>query len=225
MTLNRQGQVTSWSMRRAAAGAIAACKASAPDLCILDINLPDQNGIAIVPAIKSASRIPTCLSAPPTRRQSAGRGLARGGQRFRREDKHLGRFPRRRRSGGSRRAIFSSKSSGVAPLSRAALAQRQKPSRRASSSAEGRRVIRWIAQGCTSKEIAKKLFISVATVETHRTNVMSKVVSGMSPAWSSTRFSMVWWRRPTLSLPDRAWPTRAGGLGLGDDRKRRPRAG
>ena len=32
-----------------------------------------------------------------------------------------------------------------------------------------------IALGSTSKEIATKLFISTATVETHRTNLMSKL--------------------------------------------------
>ncbi|MEO5721650.1 MAG: LuxR C-terminal-related transcriptional regulator, partial [Chthoniobacterales bacterium] len=36
-------------------------------------------------------------------------------------------------------------------------------------------VLQHIALGGTSKEIAGKLFISVATVETHRTNLMSKL--------------------------------------------------
>lgn len=38
-----------------------------------------------------------------------------------------------------------------------------------------REVIRQIADGSTSKEIAEKLFISVATVKTHRNNIMKKL--------------------------------------------------
>ena len=38
-----------------------------------------------------------------------------------------------------------------------------------------REVLRLIAEGRTSKEIASKLFISLQTVETHRSNLMSKL--------------------------------------------------
>ncbi len=36
-------------------------------------------------------------------------------------------------------------------------------------------VLRYIAEGCTNKEIADKMFISVKTVEFHRSNVMKKL--------------------------------------------------
>lgn len=38
-----------------------------------------------------------------------------------------------------------------------------------------REVLTLIAEGSTSKEIATRLFISVQTVETHRSNLMSKL--------------------------------------------------
>jgi len=38
-----------------------------------------------------------------------------------------------------------------------------------------REVLRLIASGLTNKQVAKKLFISVKTVETHRTNIMQKL--------------------------------------------------
>jgi DNA-binding NarL/FixJ family response regulator len=41
--------------------------------------------------------------------------------------------------------------------------------------AREKEVITLIAQGFISKEIAAKLYISVATVETHRTNLMTKL--------------------------------------------------
>jgi len=36
-------------------------------------------------------------------------------------------------------------------------------------------VLRLIAQGCTNRQIAEQLFISVRTVNTHRTNIMKKL--------------------------------------------------
>jgi len=36
-------------------------------------------------------------------------------------------------------------------------------------------IIKLLSDGCTNKEIAKKLKISVRTVETHRKNIMSKL--------------------------------------------------
>jgi DNA-binding NarL/FixJ family response regulator len=44
-------------------------------------------------------------------------------------------------------------------------------------------IITLIAQGFTSKEIAAKLYISVATVETHRTNLMTKLAGLVSYAF------------------------------------------
>ena len=176
-TLNRQGErYLVVDAVGTAAGAIAACKASAPDLCILDINLPDQNGIAIVPAIKSASphtHVLLCTAYPTTDRlvEALHAGAKGFVEKTNTWDDFLGAVDRV----GRGEQYFSSKSSGVAPLSRAALAQRQKRPKGLILSRREEEVIRWIAQGCTSKEIAKKLFISVATVETHRTNVMSKV--------------------------------------------------
>jgi DNA-binding NarL/FixJ family response regulator len=38
-----------------------------------------------------------------------------------------------------------------------------------------REILRLIASGLTNKQVAKKLFISVKTVETHRTNIMQKL--------------------------------------------------
>jgi DNA-binding NarL/FixJ family response regulator len=38
-----------------------------------------------------------------------------------------------------------------------------------------REILQFAAQGCTNTEIAKKLFISSRTVETHRTNLMRKL--------------------------------------------------
>src|SRR3954447_24703547 len=55
-TLARQGgSYTVLATVGTAAEAITACTQFVPDLLILDINLPDQNGIDIVPSIKQVS--------------------------------------------------------------------------------------------------------------------------------------------------------------------------
>lgn len=158
-----------------AAGAIEACAKFAPDLLILDINLPDQSGIDIVPEIKRISpntHVLLCTAYPTEDRLvDALRAGAKGFvEKTNTWDDFLGAVDRV----GRGEQYFSSKSSGVSPLPRSALPQRAK---RISALLSRREleIMGLIAMGCTSKEIANKLFISVATVDTHRTNLMSKV--------------------------------------------------
>ena len=61
------------------------------------------------------------------------------------------------------------------PFSRETLEQRKRRYIGVPLSPRELEVFRLIALGSTSKEIASKLFISAATVETHRTNLMSKL--------------------------------------------------
>lgn len=50
-----------------------------------------------------------------------------------------------------------------------------------------REVLRLLALGHTNQEIAKQLFISVRTAETHRAHVMQKLASRAAPSSSATR--------------------------------------
>jgi DNA-binding NarL/FixJ family response regulator len=162
------------SVGTAAAG-IAACGEFRPDLVILDINLPDRSGIEVVPEIKRVSpqtHVLLCTAFPTTDRlvealQAGAKGFVEKTNTW---DDFLGAVDRV----GRGEQYFSSKSAGVVPLDRAALTQRQKDYTGPLSPRE-QEVIRLIAHGSTSKEIAGKLFISAATVETHRTNLMSKL--------------------------------------------------
>ena len=159
-----------------AAAAISACKKLAPDLLILDINLPDQSGMDIVPEIKRispATHVLLCTAFPTADRLvEALRAGAKGFvEKTNSWDDFLGAVDRV----GRGEQYFSSKSSGVTPLSRAALAQQPKRYPGTALSPREQEILRLIALGGTSKEIARQLFISVATVETHRTNLMSKL--------------------------------------------------
>ncbi len=176
-TLRRLGRrYTVQAAVGSAAEAISACEKFSPDLLILDINLPDQNGIDAVPAIKRASpatHILLCTAFPTT--NSIIDALRAGAKGFVEKtdtwDDFLGAVDRV----GRGEQYFSSKSSGVSPLSPATLATRSPRYSGAPLSPREEEVLRLIALGGTSKEIARLLFLSVATVETHRTHLMSKL--------------------------------------------------
>lgn len=175
-TLNRHGtQYNVLASVGTAAEAIEACQKFTPDLLILDINLPDQSGIDIVPTIKEVSpgtHVLLCTAFANTERLAdAFRAGAKGFvEKTNSWDDFLGAVDRVARG----EQYFSSQTNGVKPLPRSALPERQKRYQGVLSPRE-QEVLRLIAEGCTSKEIAAKLFISVATVETHRTNLMSKL--------------------------------------------------
>jgi DNA-binding NarL/FixJ family response regulator len=159
-----------------AAEAIQACTKFQPDLLILDINLPDQNGIDIVPTIRQISpdtNVLLCTAFPTEDRlMDAFRTGAKGFvEKTNTWDDFLGAVDRV----GHGEQYFSSKSSGVKPFTRETLEQRKRRYVGVPLSPRETEIFRLIALGSTSKEIATKLFISPATVETHRTNLMSKL--------------------------------------------------
>lgn len=55
------------------------------------------------------------------------------------------------------------------------IAQRSKPISKKNITKREREVLKLIVEGYTSSEIAKRLYISVRTVETHRSNLMNKL--------------------------------------------------
>jgi DNA-binding NarL/FixJ family response regulator len=160
-----------------AAEAKTACGKYQPDLLILDINLPDQNGIDALPDLKRiapSTRVLLCTGFPTDDRiadlaSSGAYGfvektntwdeflhaverVSQGEYYFRSQGPALVPFPDRAPRGGSAQNV-------VVPY----LTAREKE------------IVALIAEGFISKEIAAKLHISVATVETHRTNLMKKL--------------------------------------------------
>lgn len=158
-----------------AAEAIAACARHTPDLLVLDVNLPDQNGIEAVPELKRASpstRILLCTAFVvedriPDAMRCGADGFVEKTSTW---DDFLDAVDRVSR--GER--CFRSSSAGP---------HRALPTRRSVSDRDAtaclspreREVLVHIAEGSTSKEIAAHLHISVQTVETHRCNLMSKL--------------------------------------------------
>jgi len=159
-----------------AAEAIAACGEFKPDLLILDINLPDQNGIDALPELRRiapATRVLLCTGFPTDDRIAdlAGTGAHGFVEKTNTWDEFLQAVERV--SHGE--YYFRSNNAGVARGSGRLQKNTERTSVAPYLTPREKEIITLIAQGFTSKEIATKLHISVATVETHRTNLMIKL--------------------------------------------------
>ena len=152
------------------ADAVTTCKQLTPDLLILDINLPDCSGIDILPELKRiapATRVLLCTAYATDDRiiDSAHAGAHGFVKKTNTWDDFLDAVDRV--SHGE--SYFCADAAGEMPADtpldtvRMALTPRETE------------VIKLIAHGRTSKEIAAQLNISAATVETHRTNLMTKL--------------------------------------------------
>jgi DNA-binding NarL/FixJ family response regulator len=149
-----------------AADAVAACRRFEPHLLVLDVNLPDRTGVAAVPDIRRASpatRILLCTAFPKEEWLDEATACGADG------------FVEKTNSWDD----FMSAVDRVSRGQRYFCAEGKRDSTQAKSNAvrltpREREILKLIAQGLTTKEIATKLFISIPTVETHRSNLMSK---------------------------------------------------
>jgi len=141
-----------------AAEAISICRRLKPNLLVLDIKLPDQTGVAAVPDIRRASpatRILLCTAFPTedwiSEKTNTWDDFLLALDRVSRGHRYFcsGGAPRRENTG--KPAIE--------------LTPRE------------REILKLIAEGMTTKEIAGRLFISIPTVETHRANLMTKTAA------------------------------------------------
>lgn len=159
-----------------AAEAIAACQELSPDLLVLDVNMPGRSGIDAVADIKKASphtRVLVCCSTVNEQELLAAMHHGVDG------------FMEKTNSGAVFLEAISRVVAGENYLCAKSLqllaSALQKNS--GSDGADGlhaltpreKEIIRLIAGGFSSKEIANKLFLSAATVDTHRANLMAKI--------------------------------------------------
>lgn len=153
--------------------ALAACEQLRPDVLILDINLPDESGIDAVPKLKCASprtHILLCTAYVTDDRvldalQSGANGFVEKTNTWDDFIEAIERVSRGEHYFSSHpcSALSALAPSALAPASTVGLSPREIE------------VLTLIAHGSTSKEIARKLGISVGTVDTHRTNLMKKL--------------------------------------------------
>jgi len=155
-----------------AADAVASCERLKPDLLILDINLPDQNGIDALPELRRVAarmRVLLCTGFPTDDRISDLAAL--GAHGFVEKTNSWDRFLSAIESVSRGEYYFCAQNSGIDLKAN----QSQKARYSSPLTTREKEIIVLVAHGFTSKEIAAKLGISVATVETHRTNLMTKL--------------------------------------------------
>lgn len=162
-----------------AADAVKVCRRFEPNLLVLDVNLPDRSGVAAVPDIRRASpatRILLCTAFPKENWFAEANDCGADGFVEKTDSWDDFLLAVDRVSRGQR--YFCS---GVGPRRRdAGVNSRLTP--------RERQILKLIAGGQTTKEIAGRLFISVPTVETHRANLMAK--TGARNVARLVRFAM-----------------------------------
>jgi len=162
-----------------AADAVKVCRRFEPNLLVLDVNLPDRSGVAAVPDIRRASpatRILLCTAFPKENWFSEANDCGADGfvektdswDDFLLAVDRVSRGQRYFCSGGGPRRRDAGVNVRLTPRER--------------------QILKLIAGGLTTKEIAGRLFISVPTVETHRANLMTK--TGARNVARLVRFAM-----------------------------------
>ena len=158
-----------------ASSAIAACQHYAPDLVVLDINLPDRSGIEVVPEVKRVSPSTSILLCTAYASEDCFIDAIRSGaEGFVEKTNTWDDFidVAHRVSDGERcfRSSCATTSKGSSEPVPPKAGRHAPP-----LTGREREVLALIAHGSTSKEIAAKLFISVKTVETHRASLLNKL--------------------------------------------------
>lgn len=156
--------------------ALILCEKFQPDLIILDINLPDESGIDAVQKVKGrspATRILLCTAYVSDERIVDA--LRSGADGFVEKTNTWAEFIEavERVSRGERYFYTQTATDGTAG-SRAAR-RHLDLTRNATLSAREREVLKLVAEGHSSKEIAGALGISVGTIDVHRVNLMKKI--------------------------------------------------
>jgi len=161
-----------------AAEAISACEKHTPELLVLDVNMPGRSGVEAVPDIKKVSpktRILLCCGTITERELLAA--LQAGADGFMEKTSSGAEFLNAIERVARGENYLCAKSINIlskvlrkAPGEAGATSERKSP-----LTAREKEIIGLIAGGQSSKEIATKLFLSLATVETHRANLMTKI--------------------------------------------------
>jgi DNA-binding NarL/FixJ family response regulator len=159
------------------AAALAQIRLSRPDVAVLDIHLPDMNGLDLLRSLRSLSHSPAVMVLTMHDEESTfNAAMDAGAQGFILKDNAISDVLvglKAMASGG----IFISPSiaNHLVRRHQRASALKEKKKGLATLTPTERRVLCLVAENKTNKEIASDLFISHRTVETHRTHICEKL--------------------------------------------------
>jgi DNA-binding NarL/FixJ family response regulator len=176
MLARQEGRYNVVAEKADAATAIQACKELAPDLLILDINLPDMTGIEAVPHIRKFApntRILLCTAFVTDDR--VVEALRSGADGFVEKTNSWDDFIEAVQRVSCGEHFFRAHSApSLADLQGAGHSCSRKAPAIPLSPRE-KEILILLAHGHSSKEIAAKLHIGVGTVDTHRAHLLDKL--------------------------------------------------
>ena len=152
---------------------LAQAAATAPDVIVLDIRLPDLNGIEVAARLRDAGNTAkiVALSAFADKR-FVTEMLRSGASAYVTKSAAGTELVRAIRAVAAGQGYFSPEIAGTLV---AEVRERAEPGSGQPLARREREVLRLIAEGVRSPEIATQLAITVATVEVHRRNIMRKL--------------------------------------------------
>jgi DNA-binding NarL/FixJ family response regulator len=155
-------------------GAIDLCRTLAPDVVVMDVGMPDLNGIEATRQIRAESprsRV-IALSTHSDRRYVLGM-LEAGASAYLVKVSAYDELRQAVRAVAGGRMYLSPQIADLVVDARVAASPSQ--ARKEPLAPREREVLQLIAEGHSSREIARRLHISSHTVETHRRNIMQKL--------------------------------------------------
>jgi two-component system response regulator NreC len=152
--------------------AIALAHARGFDVLVLDLNMPDGDGFAVLRAVKALPHPPpVVVLTMHAGREYVARAVREGADAYLLKDAAVHDLVAavqavvrgRRYFSAPVQSLMADWVAGAGSPGRANLTQRE------------HEVLRWLARGLSSREVAERLSIGVRTVETHRAHLMHKL--------------------------------------------------
>ncbi len=151
-------------------------KELSPDIVIMDVALPDLNGIEATRQITSeCPEIRVIAVSMHSDRRFVAEMLKAGASAYLSKDYVFDELERAIRAVSTKKVYLSPDISDVVVENYVRQTPEPESSAYSVLSEREREIVQLIAEGKTAKEIADQLNVSVKTVETHRTNIMSKL--------------------------------------------------
>lgn len=156
------------------AEALALVRATAPDVIVLDLNMPGTGGLDVLPTLKAARPgLKAVVLTMHAGREYVARAMKGGADAYLLKDSAVQDLVAAVEAVLAGRSYFSP--SIQAMMAELLRGDTPAEARGTPLTDREREVLRWLARGLSSKEVAQRLDISVRTVETHRANLMQKL--------------------------------------------------